>query len=131
MTDYFALLGEARRLWLDPEQLKQKYFARARERPADSELNEAFRVLSDPKLRLQHLLHLEGIDLKAGREVPSALADLFWQTGGLLREVDRWKSRHTEVSSTLSRALLRGEQLKLRDRLGDLEAKLNGEYEKA
>ena len=32
MTDYFALLGEARRAWLDPEKLKQKYFALNRAR---------------------------------------------------------------------------------------------------
>ena len=70
MTDYFALLGEARRAWLDPEKLRQKYFALSRAAAADAELNEAFRVLSDPKLRLHHLLTLEGADLTASR--PSA-----------------------------------------------------------
>ncbi len=42
MTDYFALLGEARRAWLDPEKLKEKYFALNRAAAADAELNEAF-----------------------------------------------------------------------------------------
>ena len=63
MTDYFALLGEARRAWLDTEELKKQYFARVREHPADEELNEAFRVLTEPKLRLHHLLVLAGADL--------------------------------------------------------------------
>ena len=86
MTDYFALLGEARRAWLEPEKLKEKYFALNRTAAAEAELNEAFRVLSDPKLRLHHLLTLEGCELIAGRPVPPAVAELFWKTGTLLRE---------------------------------------------
>ena len=70
MTDYFALLGEARRAWLDPEKLKEKYFALNRATAADAELNEAYRVLSDPKLRLHHLLTLDGAELTASRQVP-------------------------------------------------------------
>ena len=30
MTDYFALLQKERRPWLDPEELKEKYFALSR-----------------------------------------------------------------------------------------------------
>jgi len=130
MTDYFALLGEARRPWLDPAQLKEKYFARAREQPADAELNEAFRVLSDPKLRLQHLLKLAGVDLTAGREIPSGLAGLFWNTGTLLREIDRWRLKQQAAQSALSRALLTGERAKLNQRLTIVEQQLAAAYEK-
>ena len=42
MTDYFALLGEARRAWLDPENLKKKYFALNRATAADAELMKLF-----------------------------------------------------------------------------------------
>jgi hypothetical protein len=129
MTDYFALLGEARRPWLDPEKLKEKYFALARERPADAELNEAFRVLSDPKLRLHHLLALEGADLAAGRDVPAALAEFFWNTGTLLREVDRWLLKHAEATGALSRALLSGERSQLERKLEELESELARRYE--
>ncbi len=129
MIDYFALLGEARRPWLDPDELKEKYFARTREAPPDAELNEAFRVLSDPKLRLHHLLVLEGTELTAGRPVPAAVAELFWNTGTVLREVDRWLLRHGEASSALSRALLSGERAKLAGRLQALETQLNTAYE--
>ena len=124
MTDYFALLGEARRPWLDPDKVKEKYFALAREQPADAELNEAYRVLSDPKLRLQHLLNLAGVDLTAGREIPPALAELFWSTGNLLREVDRWLLKYEAAPSALSRALLAGERAKLSERLTMLEERL-------
>jgi hypothetical protein len=129
MTDYFALLGEARQPWLDPENLKEKYFALAHARPADAELNEAFRVLSEPKLRLHHLLTLEGADLTVGRPVPPSVAELFWNTGTLLREIERWLLRNNEAVSTLSRALLQPERGKLRQRLDTLEEQLRATYE--
>ena len=107
MTDYFALLGEARRPWLDPEKLKEKYFALSRAAAADAELNEAFRVLSDPKLRLHHLLTLEGAELTAGRPVPPSVAELFWNTGTLLREVERWLLKNAGATGALARSLLK------------------------
>jgi hypothetical protein len=129
MTDYFALLGEARRPWLDPGKLKEKYFDLARERPADAELNEAYRVLSDPKLRLHHLLTLRGANLQAARDIPPALTELFWNTGNLLREIDRWRLKHESASSALSRALLCGERAGLMNRLTNLDSQLNAAYE--
>ena len=129
MTDYFALLGEARRPWLDPEQLKEKYFARNRAAAAEAELNEAFRVLSDPKLCLHHLLTLEGAKLTVGRPVPPSVAELFWNTGMLLREVERWLLKSAEAGSALSRALLSGERAKLEGKLDDLERQLNATFE--
>ena len=130
VIDYFALLGQTRRPSLDPEKLKEKYFALARERPADAELNEAFRVLSDPRLRLRHLLQLAGADLGPGRDVPPELADLFWDSGTLLREIDRWLLKNAEAQSDLSRALLRGEKAKLETRVKALEEELGSIYER-
>ena len=124
VTDFFALFGEARRPWLEAERLKEKYFAMVRERPADAELNEAFRVLSDPRLRLRHFLELEGAELKTSREVPPSLADLFWKSGALLREVEGWLSQNANASNALSRALGSGERLKLERRLKELEQAL-------
>jgi hypothetical protein len=129
MTDYFALLGEARRPWLDPEKLKEKYFARTRAAPADAELNEAFRVLNEPKLRLHHLLILQGAELTAGRPVPPSVAELFWRAGTLLREVERWLLKHAEAGSALSRALLSSEKTKLEVQLDKLEKQLSALYE--
>jgi len=128
MTDYFALFAEARRPWLDPEKLKEKYFARSRAAAPNAELNEGFRVLSDPKLCLHHLLTLEGADLTAGRPIPPSVAELFWNTGTLLREIDRWLLRRDEATSTLSRALLSGEKARLAEKLRANESQLNGLY---
>ena len=129
MTDYFALLGEARRPWLDPEKLKEKYYRLSRAAAPDAETNEAFRVLSDPKLRLHHLLLLEGADLVAARPVPPSVAELFWNTGTLLREVDRWLLRNAETTGTLARALLQAERAKIQERSRQLEEQLRTSYE--
>ena len=129
MTDYFALFDEARRPWLDPEKLKEKYYARSRAAAPNAELNEAFRVLSDPKLRLQHLLTLEGAELTAGRPVPPSVAELFWNTGPLLREIERWLLRNKAATSELARALLQAERGKLEQRLGKLEEQLRVTYD--
>ena len=129
MTDYFALLDEARRPWLDPEKLKEKYFARSRSTSIDAQLNEAFRVLSDPKLRLHHLLTLEGVELTVGRPVPPSVAELFWNSGTLLREVERWLVKNAEATSALSRALVSSERTKLEGNLEKLEEQLSRLYE--
>jgi hypothetical protein len=129
MTDYFALFDEARRPWLDPEKLKEKYFARSRTAAADAGLNEAFRVLSNPKLRLHHFLGLAGADLTAGRPVPPRLAELFWNSGTLLREIERWLLKLGAAGSALSRALLSAERATLEARLEKLEGELKALYE--
>jgi hypothetical protein len=131
MSDYFALLGEARRPWIDPEKLKEKYFALARERPADAELNEAYRVLSDPKLRLRHLLTLNGVDLRERREIPVGLAELFWNTGNLLREAERWLLKNSGATSAVARALLSGERARLLHRLEEHDANLDAAHDAA
>ncbi len=129
MTDHFALLGEARRPWLDPEKLKEKYFALSRAEPPSAELNEAFRVLRDSKLRLHHLLVLEGADLSAGRPVPAAVAELFWNTGALLRETESWLQKSGETTSALARAILHPTRRRLEEELGKLEEGLRATYE--
>ena len=129
MTDYFARLGEARRPWVDSEKLKEKYYQLSHSAPPDAELNEAFRVLSDPKLRLHHLLTLEGAELAAGRAVPASVAEPFWNTGTLLREIDSWLLRKAKATSTLAGALLEPERAKLAEGLSKLEEQLRGSYE--
>ena len=131
MTDYFALFEEARRPWLEPEKLKEKYFARSRAAAPAAQLNEAFRVLSDPKLRLQHLLALEGAELVAGRPIPPSVAELFWNTGTLLREVERLLLKHASATGALARSLLKGEQAKLETSLAKLEEELKATYDTA
>ncbi|MBA3963885.1 MAG: hypothetical protein H0X40_18570 [Chthoniobacterales bacterium] len=129
MTDYFALLGAARRPWLEPEQLKEQYFNMNRAEEPSAELNEAFRVLCDPKLRLQHLLKLEGIELPAGRPVPAKVAELFWQAGAVLRETEAWLRQNSEATGNLARAMLHPTRAQLEEKLGKLDDALHAVYE--
>ncbi len=106
MTDYFVLLDEPRRPWLEPEALKSKFLALAagahpdKQHNADelqkaavnrryAELNAAYRCLTEPKSRLLHLLQLElGAKPAEVQKIPSALADLFAEVATTCRNAD-------------------------------------------
>src|SRR5438874_102631 len=99
MTDYFAVLRQPRKPWLDPNKLKQQYQELtlaghpdrhgSNESPLDFALvNEAYRVLTNPKLRLQHLLSMQGSAVASDRPIPTELVDLFSETATLARDID-------------------------------------------
>ncbi len=85
MIDSFALLDEPRKPWLDVDLLKEKYHALARQNQPDEQLNEAYRVLRDPKSRLEHLL---GPNERASDNVPDDLVDLFMAIAPVLNKID-------------------------------------------
>src|SRR4051812_48683184 len=114
MIDYFAVLGQPRRPWLDPEKLKEQHQALTLAEHPDrkelrnnappsrgakaaptlpaatfAEINEAFRVLSSPRTRLQHLLGLEGNPKSAAGAVSNDLLELFTQIATLLTDSER------------------------------------------
>jgi molecular chaperone HscB len=99
VTDYFALLAQPHRPWLDLEKLEEKYRELARQTHPDqsdrgtnefAEINEAYRTLRDPKSRLQHLLALKGHSLAISTtEVPADLADLFMKIAPALTRKDK------------------------------------------
>lgn len=84
MTDYFALLDQPRKPWLDVDLLKEKYHAHARAAQPDENLNEAYRVLRDPKSRLEYLL---GAQTKF-ENPPNELVDLFMKIAPALNKID-------------------------------------------
>ena len=138
MIDYFALLEQPRRPWLDSETLKEKYHELTKavhpDRPSsanpDSDfanINEAYRVLLDPKLRLDHLLNLEGIAPPSHTNVPEQIADVFLDIGTLIQETDRLLAR-SATTTALSKALLRSEILKKQKLTADLLEKLENMY---
>jgi curved DNA-binding protein CbpA len=143
MTDYFALLGEVRRPWIDRNKLKQKYHQltlrlhpdRGRRNQTTSEdtgslaeLNEAFRVLQDPKLRLQHLLMLENAAPVAARSVPPALANLFWDTGASLKNLDailEKQSSTSRLTQALGKSEIADAEMRTREILDQLRSLYN------
>ena len=142
MIDYFALLQQPRRPWLDPEQLKQKHQQltlaahpdrQGSNRPAlnFAAINEAYRVLSDPKLRLQHLLSLEDRTSVATQPIPPELTELFTETAALIQETNRLLEKLNNTTSTLSKSLLRSDVLKAQKRTSELVEQLQDLYENA
>jgi curved DNA-binding protein CbpA len=119
MTDCFALLGEPRRPWLDPEALKQKFLtlsaevhpdrvhgSEEREKSAAQqhylELNAAYNRLRDPKERLLHLLELElEAKPKDVQSIPSGLISLFNEVNQTCRQADTLLAEKTKVTSPL------------------------------
>lgn len=119
MIDYFALLDEPRRPWLEPELLKRKFLAlsatvhpdrvhnlgeaeRAAAQERYTELNAAYNCLREPKDRLRHLLQLElGAMPKEIQRIPSELMDLSLEIGQQCREVDAFLGEKTRATSPL------------------------------
>ncbi len=137
MTDYFALLGLPRRPWLDDEEVKRKFHDATRTAHPDiqvgrtdtdgsfTELNEAYRVLCDSKLRLQHFLALEEpADSAAGVSISSDLQELFPAISETCRQADILLERQATTTSALSRSLLEGEGLQLQRKIDELLGRL-------
>lgn len=144
--DYFALLGEPHRPFLDPEQIKEKFHHLSRTEHPDQQagagdggadaafarLNQAQAVLRDPKARLRHLLELTHpeIQLSGPASVPPSLADLFAPIHGLLREIDDLLAGKAAAPSALAKALLARREWSLREqaeaRLTQVEALRDG-----
>jgi curved DNA-binding protein CbpA len=119
MTDYFALLDEPRRPWLEPADIRQKFLARsgglhpdkihaasdadkATAAAAFAELNAAQLCLADPKARLRHLLELErGTKPADIQQIPAALAGLFIEVSTACRSVDTLLAEKAATTSPL------------------------------
>ena len=143
MTDYFALLNEPRRPWLDPEGLRKKFFAlsakvhpdkvqasetspRADASKQFAELNAAYNCLRETKERLRHLLELElGGRPTELQQIPSDLADLFLEIGALCKQVDGFLAEKARASSPLLRAQMFQRGQEWVDRLTVTQSKVN------
>lgn len=119
MTDYFALLTETRRPWLDADTLKTKFHVLSAEVHPDrvhqssegdklaanqryTELNAAYNCLREPRSRIRHLLELElGAKPSDLTNVPDDLMDLFFSVGKVFREVDALLVEKAKATSPL------------------------------
>jgi DnaJ-domain-containing protein 1 len=119
MSDYFLLLGEPRRPWLDSELLKQKFLTLSADAHPDrvhsaapsekdaaqqryTALNAAYNCLKDPKDRLRHLLELEsGAKPKDIQTIPSDLMDFFMEVSQLCRQTDSFLVEKNASASPL------------------------------
>jgi len=131
VADYFKLLGEPRRPWIDLEVLKGKFLqlsaqvhpdrvhddspkAKEQAHNAYTELNTAYQTLRAPKERLGHLLELEmGRKPGAIQSAPADLMDLFLEIGSVCRRADKFIEQRGAVTSPLLRVSLfeQGEEI--------------------
>jgi curved DNA-binding protein CbpA len=146
MTDYFSVLRFSRRPWLDPEKLKEEYQRLTLEHhpdrkagrdalsasdsvaPSFAEVNEAYRTLSNPKLRVQHLLSLEASIQTDTSTVPAELMEPFMQTAAIIRKADSLLSKLRAATNALSKSLLRSELADLEQRIALLLKDLQNAY---
>jgi molecular chaperone HscB len=143
MTDYFALLGETPRPWIDTDALKEKFLAlssqfhpdrvhqapEAERRAADerfAELNTAYNCLREPKKRLRHLLELERgakpVDIQA---VPQELMDFFFEIGKVLRSADELLKEKGRASSPVLKVQMFERAQEMTDQLNATQQKIN------
>jgi DnaJ-domain-containing protein 1 len=143
VTDYFALLNEPRRPWLETDLLKQKFLTLASEAHPDrvhnasesekaqatqryAQLNAAYHCLAEPKLRLLHLLELElGAKPKDIQQIPAALADLFAEIAQDCRSADGFLAEKSRTTSPLVQVQLFGRGQDWVEKLNILQNKLN------
>ena len=140
--DHFAVLGQPRRPWLDPDQLKQKYQQLTFEQHPDrankdageadfAAVTEAYQVLSNQRLRVLHLLSLETNEDVAARKtstVPNELADIFMDSAVLVQQIDTHCQKREQTGSALGKAVLQAENAELQKRAQELLKQLESCY---
>ena len=147
MTDYFKVLEQPRRPWLDTDALKQKFFALSAQAHPDrvhnapeperraageraTELNAAYQCLREPKERLKHLLELEsGARAADIQQVPPELTEPFFEIGRLCREADVLIAEKEKTTSPVLQARLFGRGVDCTDRLTAMQRKIGGQRE--
>jgi len=143
VTDYFALLNEPRRPWLDAGALQEKFLKLAAALHPDkqplateadknaanrgyAELNAAYHGLLEPKLRLRHLLELElGAKPNDVQQIPTTLADLFAEVATACQSTDVFLAEKSRVTSPLLQVQLFERAQKWIEQLIPLQKKLN------
>ena len=139
MIDYFALLGESRRPWLDAEILKQTFLSLSADAHPDrvhgataqekksandryTQLNAAYQCLANPRDRVRHLLELE-----LGRKpddldrVPNELMNSFMSVAEILREADKFLGEKEQTLSPLLQVQLFERGQTFVEKLGEVE----------
>jgi len=121
-TDYFALFGLPRKLWIEMSGLEQKFlqlswklhpdkFVNASEEDRElslrrsSELNDAYRALKDPVARVEYLLAIEGERQEGEKkqQVPPELLEEVFELNESLDELREAKAAGVDVAALRAR----------------------------
>jgi molecular chaperone HscB len=140
-SDYFAVFGLRRKLWLEMSWLEQKFlqlswklhpdnFVNASDAERElslkrsSELNDAYRVLRDPVARVEYLLELEGErkDGEKKQQAPPELLEEVFALNESLDELREVKSSGGDWSDLKNR--LQAAEKNFQETLDELDAQL-------
>ena len=142
--DYFALLDEPRKPWIDTGLLKDKFMemsaryhpdkfpqATPEERERISaryaELNTAYQCLSHTRDRLLHLIELEtGKPPSDVQRIPPGTSDLFMQIGQTCAQAAAFLEKQPQTDSPILKAKRFVEQMEWTDKLTDFQNQLQG-----
>ncbi|MEI7731794.1 MAG: hypothetical protein WCO56_19635 [Verrucomicrobiota bacterium] len=147
MTNYFTLLGEAPRPFVDGDALKSRFMElftslhpdrthgaseveklQANQRYA--ELNAALNCLKEPRDRLLHLLELElGAKPADIQRIPPGTMELFMEVGQLCRDVDTFIAERGKVTSPMLKVQMFERGMAWTDTLTGLQQKINAKRE--
>jgi len=148
MTDYFALLNEPRRPWLDSDFLKQKFLSLSAESHPDrvhnasqaereaaqqryTGLNAAYNCLRDHKARLLHLLELEcGAKPKDVQNIPAGLMDLFLRVREVCQRADALLAEKAGVTSPLLQVQMFERAQETTEALSKMQQQINSGHER-
>jgi molecular chaperone HscB len=140
-TDYFEVFDLPRKLWIEMNDLEQKFlqlswklhpdhFVNATEQERDlslkrsSELNDAYRTLREPVSRVEYLLALEG-KRKEGeqkQQAPPELLEEVFELNESLDELREAKASGADLMALKSR--LEFEEKNFQQKLGEVDAQL-------
>ncbi|MFN8279705.1 MAG: Fe-S protein assembly co-chaperone HscB [Saprospiraceae bacterium] len=115
--DYFLYFGIPRKYAIDQAELRKKYYALSRTLHPDlstsyseaddhrriSHHNNAYKTLSDPILRLRHLLELEGVTALLEKQPSSAFLFEMMEIGEEISELASDQGKKTELEGRLQR----------------------------
>jgi DnaJ-domain-containing protein 1 len=146
MTDYFQLLQEPRRPWLDTDSLKTRFLERSSAVHPDrvhnasetekqaanahyTELNAAYQALREPKERLLHLLTLEtGAKPREVQAILPGAMDLFLEVAGKCREADAFLAEKNRATSPLIKVQFLEKGQEWSERLQELLRRIQQEH---
>jgi molecular chaperone HscB len=140
-VDYFAIFGLPRKLWIEMSALEQKFlqmswklhpdnFVNAPEPERElslkrsSELNDAYRTLRDPVVRVEYLLEIEGAR-KEGQhkqQAPPELLEEVFELNESLDELREAKASGGDLGTLKSR--LEAAEKNFQEKLGELDTQL-------
>ena len=136
MTDYFQVLSLPRLPWLEQDEVKQRFHDLSRKLHPDhspesgtsdrsAELNTAFRVLTDTRQRLAHLIELETAQkLGAIQQIPSAAVDLAMRAAQLAQEADKFLQAKRAATSPIMQAQMMAQGMEWSEKLDALRKEL-------